>query len=397
MIIAVLFVLASCRSMNSTAEDSITTDPAKPPELWRSVLDLETAKTVKAVTWSEPLARFVAVGYAPGIGGIVMHSADGDVWSDASTSAPFPELSAVTWSQSLSRFVAVGDRAILHSADGDSWSDASLTSIAFHVDLYAVTWSQSLSRFVAVGHDWDSRSALIVHSADGHNWSEASASAAFDSLYDVIWSRSLSRCVAVGSGGLLHSDDGDRWSVSETTVGDIPSSDSRDVTWSSSLSLFVAVAGTNRTIVHSTDGECWSRATSVGYGSLLPSIGVTISGVAWSESFSRFVAVGNGFILHSDDGDTWELSSNGTWGLDAVAWSDSLARFFAVGYDPDEESAVIVHSDDGDSWTEAAHETPAGRGLQLQGVIANGSRIVAVGDSNTVVQAPTGMRGLSHH
>ena len=72
------------------------------------------------------------------------------------------------------------------------------------------------------------------------------------------------------------------------------------------------VGGTDPYILTSPDGANWtSRISGATYG---------LDGVAWSDTLSLFVAVGdNGTILTSPDGVTWTSRTSGaTYGLDGI-------------------------------------------------------------------------------
>ena len=160
-------------------------------DTWSEAETSGASRTLSSVAWSEGLARFVAVGFST----TIIHSSDGDRWSFAASSPP-GSLSGVTSSESLIRFVAVGSRwptsIIMHSNDGNTWTEASpVWNQIFFED---VVWSESLRSFVAVGTD-----GAIVHSRDGDSWSEVASTGTSHDLTSVAWSESLARFVAVGA------------------------------------------------------------------------------------------------------------------------------------------------------------------------------------------------------
>ena len=418
--VLVLMLLTACEGTTPQQEPD-TPQPGKPPETWRYVLNLDATKVFADVTWSESASRFVAVGEMRGIGGVIMYSADGVSWTEATrtsysleaishseaigrfvavgsrgtvmystdgaswsegTSGTTEWLSGVAWSGAMSRFVAVGGNGIvLHSSDGRRWSQAGmLLSDAGY--LRDVAWSEAHFRFVAVGFDWTTSFAAVAYSDDGTNWSMAAAipGEMNDGLDSVAWSDTLSRFVAVGSGGtVMYSADGASWSAgtSGTTEG------LRGVTWSEALLRFFAVGWED--ILYSTDGVSWFAAA---HGDL-----ENFRGVTWSGA--RGVAVGNDGIATSADGTLWTMSAPTggevpTVALNSVARSDSAGRFVAVA-----GLRTIVHSSDGTTWSVAsvAHER-AGMYTDIHDVTWSDSpsRFVAVGEHAFIWHSTDGER-----
>ena len=117
---------------------------------------------------------------------------------------------------------------------------------------------------------------MILHSSDGERWSRASDSATRETLDDVAWNGE--RFVAVGfHGAIVHSSDGDRWRLASRPAvpfrkarpGDHPDAIYyyfAGVAWNGER--FVAVgwgAGEVGTVVHSSDGDRWELATDHDY------------------------------------------------------------------------------------------------------------------------------------
>ena len=244
----------------------------------------------------------------------------------------------------------------------------------------SVAWSESLSRFVAVGENegvfspFRGTGTAIIYSDDGETWHSASQIPSdiesFDgsfrsgSLTSVAWSKFLSRFVAVGydsSGNsvIIYSSNGDIWSVAASSGANLTVNPHRnrggnslyDVVWSESLSRFVAVGHSG--IIYSSDGELW--VNSLQRFRLMPDDTfeyqhdfVSVNSVIWVESLSRFVAVGEGNVnvFHSPDGVNWSTYSCKCSGLHDLAWSKSLARFVAHPF---------YHSADGIVWSRASN------------------------------------------
>ncbi len=244
-------------------------------DIWERGPEIELdgdARWLRDIAWDG--RRFVAVGDM----GSIMHSADGESWTNASTTATEERLFGVVWNGS--HFVAVGNNGTtVHSADGDRWTEASATGTEEW--LQAVTWGDG--RFVAVG-----RGGTIIHSADGATWKAASVTATGADLFGVAYGDG--RFVAVGDGIILHSADANQWTAS---------SDTAITNWffevAHGATHFIAIALNNdppsSKIVRSTDGTTWNEATDTdipGY----------IGDVAYGAN--RFVAVGdNGTIVTS--------------------------------------------------------------------------------------------------
>ena len=103
-----------------------------------------TGQNLRGVAWNG--TRFVAVGRA----GTIVHSSDGDTWTEASGNTITQSLFGVA--SGGGRFVAVGDLGtIVHSSDGDSWSAASDTATTEL--LYGVTWNGTICGCRSVWND----------------------------------------------------------------------------------------------------------------------------------------------------------------------------------------------------------------------------------------------------
>ena len=262
--------------------------------------------------------RFVAVGIYPG--SMVLHSADGQRWRNASVGPDYPVYGVV---RAGDRFVAVG-ATIASSADGDRWQELlSLDEI-----LSAVAWNRR--DLVAVGHG-----GTIMHSSGGDRWTTVADSGTSEDLNDVVWGGE--RFVAVGNhGAIVHSDDGIHWRPASRPAVPVRIPQPDDPEWVSYYGFsgvawngerFVAVGWDGRgndrlTVVHSRDGDRWDRGDAYGH----------FKAIAWNGR--RFVAVSplDGTIMYSSDGDRWEPASEiATFdALNDIAWGNG--RFVAVGW-----------------------------------------------------------------
>ena len=354
-----------------TATVEVEGEPSKRPDgyVWWS-----------GIAWNG--AGFVTVGR----GGAILVSGDGLHWEQASDSRTLlPELVGVAWGGE--RFVAVAgwpDSMVLHSADGQRWQNASVGSEStlygtYLLGLNDVVWAGD--RFVAVG-------ATIASSADGDRWRELPLPMD-GTLNAVVWNGQ--DLIAVGhEGTIMRSGGGDRW----TTVADSGTSEPlNDVVWGGGR--FVAV-GYHGVIVHSDDGIHWWPASrpAVPVRAAQPADphGTTtyhygFNGVAWNGE--RFVAVGwgggddrAGLVVHSRDGDRWELANDHDFLADenfkAVAWNGR--RFVAVSFD-----GTIMYSADGDRWEPASEIATFDA---LRDIAWGNGRFVAVGRNGTIVVSP---------
>ena len=175
-----------------------------------------------------------------------------------------------------------------------------------------------------------------------YSW-DSRTSSADNAWQSVCWSSSLTLFVAVASGGtnrVMVSADGVTW-----TAHTPPSSNWESVCWSEDLSIFVAVGNDSggKAAMTSSDGSSWSAQTT-------PSNG-TYRSVCWASDISLFVAVGEGgLVMSSPDGVTWTAqvaASTNDW--ISVAWSSELTLFVAVASTGDGNR--VMTSPDGINWT----------------------------------------------
>ena len=341
----------------------------------------ETIETADGYEWWSGIAWNGAGFVAVGLGGAILVSGDGLHWKHASDSrALLPNLVGVAWGGE--RFVAVGvypDSMLLHSADGQRWRNA---SVGPDYPVYGVVWAGD--RFVAVG-------STIASSADGVRWQELLPYPLDDILSAVAWNGQ--DLIAVGLGGtIMRSGGGGRW----TTVADSGTSEwLNDVVWGGER--FVAV-GNHGAIVHSDDGIHWRPASRPAVPVRIPQpddpewgYSYGFNGVAWNGE--RFVAVGwdgrgsdrVGTVVHSRDGDHWELANDQDLLLyedfGAVAWNGR--RFVAVSsHDLD---GTIMYSAAGDRWEPASEIATVDA---LNDIAWGNGRFVAVGWNGTIVVSP---------
>ncbi len=298
--------------------------------------------------------RFVAVGNY----GNIFVSTNGEIWTTASGGTD-RNLRSVARGPSL--YVAVGNEGLLFtSPDGAAWTRRPAPTTN---NLRGVTFANG--RFVAVG-EADALSATVLASSDGIAWTRQPVNTS-RGLYSVTFSEG--RFVAVGDQGVIfHSPDGLTWTncSSATTY--------RLNSVAKAPGMLVAV-GRHGAIVTSTNGMDWSNVSPVtteGY----------FQGVAYGNG--RFVAAGqDGLLYTSTNGVNWSQQASPFasqyWGwtdIEDLAFANGV--FIAVG-----ARGRIATSEDGLLWT--WHRS--GCHNDLRGILYAGSRFMAVGNNETILQS----------
>ncbi len=239
---------------------------------------------------------------------------------------------------SLKLFVAAGDSGrILTSEDAITWTEQTIGAF----NLYYIAWSPELALIVTVGN-----SGFISTSPDGITWTTRT-SPSLNDLYTVTWSSELSIFVALSGDGaasrLITSSDGITW-----TEGVLPEIKTwYAVIWVSELALFIAISyDSPSSIITSPDGITWTSRVNTG---------IYLAGIAWSSELGILVAVGLDSIQTSFDGITWTSrtspSSKEWW---QVVWSSQLGIFIACDYN----GGSFIVSTDGITWEEIASPSP---------------------------------------
>ena len=243
--------------------------------------------------------RFVAVGN----GGLIMHSTDGQAWSEADSGSG-ADLYGVAWDGT--RFVAVGGagRKIV-STDGINWVPASSGTTESLFGLYF-----DGSKFIAAGSNG------VVAIGPAGSWT----------VYDTGAGKRLnaiafngSRYVAAGDGTIVTSDDGTLWTERVASASQYYTT----ALWA--MNQFF-VSGENADTYASPDGVNWTKASDCGFAALVFN-GQVLIGVT-----------GSGYILRSVDGFDWVICQGVLGGsLHSVVWyegsSGSDQQFIAVGAD----------------------------------------------------------------
>ena len=379
------------------SSDGVTwTAPTTPP-----VLGAGTLSQLRSVAGDG--VHFAAVGADHAtLDGAIFHSADGGVTWTAATVTPASdfEFQKVVWDGA--RFLAasgigVGTAGVWTSTDGAAWTQLTSNTISkltpagsgayigtngvgmmrtstdainwtnrydfVHNAITDVLWMQDRGEYLVTGSASDSR-GFIATSTDAITWHARYTS---DRRTAALWDGS--RFVSIDSPGRVHtSADGVSWASSNIIPAGGITRVYNDIAWSGSQ--YVAV-GLDQ-IVSSPDASNWTSHLFT----LREFVDATWNG-------TEFAAITrNREIFRSATGTSWPVSGTGigsSGSLNDLAWSDTLTRYVAVG-----SGGNVFFSDDGTSWTPRT----AGTG-SLRSVTWDGSQYVAVGDGGAVFTSAT--------
>lgn len=345
---------------------------------WTGISGMPTT-SYAALEWSPSLGMLVLIG----INSIVT-TTDLVTWT-VRTPPNGNSWSSIVWSPELSMFVAMAPAGAelsaraMYSYDGINW-----TAVILPVDAArswnAVTWSAELGIFVAL-KDASGATNNVLISSDGKNWRVGPSPVASKSAWlGIVWTTSPFQFVAVGGGAgtTINVMTGNSLIVTPTptptptptmqvnntvewTARTAPeSNDLRDITYSPSLNLYVAVSSTGTfRVLSSNNGITWFARSA-------PEAN-TWRSVTWSPERNLFVAVafnGTNRVMTSPNGVTWTVRAaiNGQWGK--VIWSSKFNLFVAfAGVNLGAGSSAIMTSPDGITWT--------GRTMSFVGIAAS--------------------------
>jgi hypothetical protein len=263
------------------------------------------SEIARAVSWGAE--KFVATG----TGGKMAWSADGLTWTPVPDSSfGTSNIVGIVWNGA--QFVATGANGkIARSSDGISWTAVSIPAEAGNTAITCVVWNGE--RFVA-GNFYG-----ILYSEDGETWTfipkgtNPGENQFPGPISAIAWSGT--RFVAgTRQQNLVYSSDGLTWALSVRPEGSIPKSALFSfiygVAWGDDK--FVAV-GKGESMAFSADGETWNRVEDSPFGT------VDVNAVVWANG--TFIAVGNGAMASSRDGETWTLlTAAPVADLYAIAW-----------------------------------------------------------------------------
>jgi hypothetical protein len=318
----------------------------------------------------------------------IYYSSDGINWTTLAVSF---SIGSIAYSSSLNRIIAVRNdtsNTLRTSTDGINWSTVTIASIPSSTVMSNVEWSESLGIFLIT---MDNSQVMI--SKDGLNWnlvsswsSVYSASNAIPGVTKIVWASSLNRFLfsttyTLNNNGIMGFTNSNQLSsatysqsnVSNTvdisvlnrkikqsigtlynclntwyTRTSVADNSWTSICWSSSLSLFIAVAssGTNNRVMTSPNGMTWTSQTSAADNNW--------TSVCWSTELTLFVAVassGTGDrVMTSTNGTTWTSqtsAANNNW--TSVCWSPELTLFVAVALSG--TGNRVMTSTNGINWT----------------------------------------------
>ncbi len=187
---------------------------------------------------------------------------------------------------------------IIQSADGETWTTSGGLTTGNH-SVSGIAYSPTLDRaFGSLNSDTDRGQRST--NADLSSW-VISSNLDFEGVKNAtIWIPELDRFLQVGAGTYANYSStalSGSWSQVATPDG----ATYTGLAWSPTLARVVAVAstGSNR-VMYSSNGTSWSNAGVSGAS------GRNWQGVTWSPQLNLFVAVGDaGWTMHSADGIAW--------------------------------------------------------------------------------------------
>lgn len=398
---------------------------AFPNFAWRN--PLPEGGTLQTVIHAQD--RFVAGG----VGGRILTSPDGAVWSLASTIPGFSPVNALCYTGAL--YVAVGGGGrIFTSSDAVVWTQRGqandwLNGVAFADNRYVavgyngrimgssdgVTWVARTSpttgaiqgvagttgRFVAVGDN-----GLLLTSTDATTWSVVTPPSGYGATSFVKVAYFNGQFVIVGaSGAILTSANGTTWVARTTGFGGsvrgvvyqnftyVACTDSGTVLASTDLATwtqtplpsiapqFAIAAGGGSLVTVGAGGEIFSSANSTAWTSR-GSVGAAWVNYDVAFLSSQFVAVGsNGFVTVSPDGVSWtrRTTNTGHW-LNGVAFGAGL--YVAItGY------GDVLTSPETVAWT----DRNLGDTVQNTGIVFANGKFVVVGSGGKIRTSADGI------
>lgn len=285
---------------------------------------------------------------------------------------------AVAFSPTLNRYVSVGGSGTLTGTNircatsddgGVTWTGRTI-STTNGFTWRTVIWVPELSLFVA-GGSGTGTAAIIATSPNGITWTSRTP-ASNATISSMAWSPSLGLIVAVssaGASGILRcqtSPNGITW-----TSRTIPEEVWTGVAWSPTAGRFVAVGQGASWINTSTNGTTWSQPT------VDPSAQLVYTSITWFAGASTFVAMSNAGSGNNVGLSATGLSWTGVTGPSNDPWFAltehvPTSTVYAVA-----GGGPISKTTDGTAW---ASVTSPATGTWL-GIASSGSSMVAVGSS----------------
>lgn len=274
-------------------------------------------------------------------------------------------LQGVAWGNG--QFVAVGTSGtILTSPDGIEWT---AQNSGTENGLNSVVWGEN--GYVAVGNN-----NTILFSTDGTDWEVCTEGIPSDKekhFYSVTCGNG--RYVAVSRQNLtLYSNEGVEWNP--VTFGGPFEEEILAYGVNYAAGRFVAVGSNGQAVFTSIDGIVWDLSFVSGFG---PMESPTFNSVTYGKGM--FVAVGNGYVIASQDGEEWSLHHSVSIGNPFITCRDSIFLMICHG---------IQASSDLTEWTQTTIPVEA-KQYGMTSIAFNDSIYVSVGSQGTILTSETGM------
>ena len=263
----------------------------------------------------------------------ILISNDGEVWTTTgltsnTVSVPSTSLNSVTYLNGL--YMAAGD-IIVSSSDAYTWTERYRFTNSVLYGIQGIDIN-NFTGFIAVGYGPDYSviptitQSVVLRSVNGTVWNNVTPSGSAETMYGVTSGNNI--IVIVGDNGTIFTSvNGSNWV--DTSTG---SDNLRDVVYSDSLGLFVAVGQSGSVLTSSDDGATWTSQTSTTTENL--------NGIIWNSDAEEFIITGeNNVVLQSSDGITW-TSTNIFVTLPTVY--DVQGDAFTAGYGPEELVPGVV-------------------------------------------------------
>jgi hypothetical protein len=277
----------------------------------------------KSICWSYDLYKFVAIA-SSGFNRIAL-SSDGTTWTSYSINYN-NNWNNIIWVPEYKIFIASTNDTyssvkVIYSLNGINWFPYLLPK---NSNINCITYSNTLKKICCITNKSFEISANNYNAPNNN----------IVGIKDCVWASTLNLYVAVGfSGKVMTSPDGITW-----TQRTAPNQNYLMITWSPSLSLFVAVTQVTSSYITSPDGINWTQRS-------LPTT-LWWKNIIWVSSLNLFVLnqLYGTQVYTSPDGINWTLRNTTANGL-KIIWVSQLSLFIGVA------SNHISTSPDCITWT----------------------------------------------